>query len=51
MSILPKSSVLLCISCGQKDSIQRVFIKKCFLFTAGSACGIKGLKMGGQTFH
>jgi hypothetical protein len=28
MILLPKSSVLLCVSCGQKDSIQRLIIKK-----------------------
>jgi hypothetical protein len=26
---------------GQKDSMQRVFIKKCFLFTVGSVCRVK----------
>jgi hypothetical protein len=34
--VLPKNSVLLCVFRGQKDSMQRVFIKKCFLFTVGS---------------
>jgi hypothetical protein len=27
--------------CGQKDSMQRIFIKKCFLFTVGSVCRVK----------
>jgi hypothetical protein len=27
--------------CGQKDSMQRIFIKKCFLFMVGSAGRIK----------
>jgi hypothetical protein len=27
--------------CGQKDSMQRIFIKKCLLFTVGSVCRIK----------
>jgi hypothetical protein len=27
--------------CGQKDSMQRKFIKKCFLFTVGSVCRLK----------
>jgi hypothetical protein len=27
--------------CGQKDSMQRIVIKKCFLFTVGSFCRIK----------
>jgi hypothetical protein len=26
---------------GQKDSMQRIFIKKCFLFTVGSDCRVK----------
>jgi hypothetical protein len=24
--------------CGQKDSVQRIFINKCFLFTGGALC-------------
>jgi hypothetical protein len=27
--------------CGQNDSMQRIFIKKCFLFTVGSFCCVK----------
>jgi hypothetical protein len=27
--------------CGQKDSMQRIFITKCFLFTVGSVCRVK----------
>jgi hypothetical protein len=27
--------------CGRKDSTQRIFIKKCFLFTVGSVCRVK----------
>jgi hypothetical protein len=27
--------------CGQEDSVQRIFIKKCFLFTLGSVCCVK----------
>jgi hypothetical protein len=26
--------------CGQKDSLQRIFIQKCFLFTVGSVCRV-----------
>jgi hypothetical protein len=26
--------------CGQKDSMQRIFIKKCFLFMLGSVCHV-----------
>jgi hypothetical protein len=40
--VLPKSSVLLCVFCWQKDSMQRIFINKCFLFTVGSVCHVKG---------
>jgi hypothetical protein len=35
--VLPKNSVLLRVCfCGQKGSMQRIFIKKCFLFTTGN---------------
>jgi hypothetical protein len=27
--------------CGQKDSLQRIFIKKCFLFKVGSVCRVR----------
>jgi hypothetical protein len=36
--------------CGQKDSMQRIFIKKCFLFTVGSVCGVKRFHLGGKRF-
>jgi hypothetical protein len=32
--------------CGQKDSMQRIFIKKCFLFTVGSVCRVKRFHLG-----
>jgi hypothetical protein len=32
--------------CGQKDAIQRIFIKKCFLFTVGSVCRVKRFTTG-----
>jgi hypothetical protein len=32
--------------CGQKDSMQRMFIKKCFLFTVGSVCRVKRFTAG-----
>jgi hypothetical protein len=35
--------------CGQKDSVQRIFIKKCFLFTVGSVCHVKRFTAGWQT--
>jgi hypothetical protein len=34
----------------KKDSLQRIFIKKCFLFTAGSVCHIKWFSLGGKRF-
>jgi hypothetical protein len=49
--VLQKSSVLLCVSCWKKDSLQRTFIKKCFLFTAGSVCHVKRFTTGWQTFR
>jgi hypothetical protein len=38
---LPKSSVLLCVFWGQKDSMQRIFIKIRFLFMVGSVYRVK----------
>jgi hypothetical protein len=38
---LPKSSVLLCVLCRQNESMQGIFIKKCFLFSVGSVCHLK----------
>jgi hypothetical protein len=32
--------------CRQKDSKQRIFIKKCFLFTVGSVCRVKRSQLG-----
>jgi hypothetical protein len=46
--IVPKTSVLLCIFRGQKDSIQRISIMKCFLFMVGSVCRIKRLTTGSR---
>jgi hypothetical protein len=37
--------------CGQKDSMQRIFIKKCFLFTVGSVFHVKRFTTGWQTFR
>jgi hypothetical protein len=34
-----------------KDSIQRIFIKKCFLFAVGSVCRMKRFTAGWQTFR
>jgi hypothetical protein len=41
VSTLPKSNVLLCVFCAQKDPKQRIFINKCFLFTVESVCRVK----------
>jgi hypothetical protein len=37
--------------CGQKDSVEGIFIKKYFLFTVASVCCVKRFTAGGQTFH
>jgi hypothetical protein len=47
-STLTKSSVQLCFSCGKKDSIQRMVIKKYLLFTVGNACGVKRFTAGSR---
>jgi hypothetical protein len=39
--VIPKSSVLLCVFLGKNDPMQRIFIKKYFLFTVGSVCHVK----------
>jgi hypothetical protein len=39
--VLLKSSILLCVFCGQKDSMERIFIKKCFMFMVGSVYHVK----------
>jgi hypothetical protein len=36
--------------CGQKDSMQRIFLKKYFLFTVGSICRVKWFSLGGKPF-
>jgi hypothetical protein len=35
---------------GQNDSLQRIFIKKCFLFTVGSIYRVKQFSLGGTRF-
>jgi hypothetical protein len=30
--------------------MQRIFIKKCFLFTVGSVCRVKRFHLGGKRF-
>jgi hypothetical protein len=34
--------------CRQKDSMQRMFIKKCFLFTVGNVCLVRRLTTGSR---
>jgi hypothetical protein len=46
--VLTKSSVLLCVFRGQRDSVQRIFINKYFLYTAGSICGVKRFTTGSR---
>jgi hypothetical protein len=46
--VLPKSRVLLCVFNGQKDSMQSIFIKKCFLLTVGSVCRVKRFTAGSR---
>jgi hypothetical protein len=35
----------------QKDSLQRILINKCFLFTVGSVCRLKLFKIGWRICH
>jgi hypothetical protein len=37
--------------CGQNDSMKRIFIKKCFLFTVGSVCRVKRFTSRWQMFR
>jgi hypothetical protein len=46
-----KERLPLCAFCGQKDSMQRIFINKCFLFTMGSVCRVKRFISRWQTFR
>jgi hypothetical protein len=45
-----RSVVCVCVFffffCGQNDSVQRIFIKKDFLFTVGSVCSLKRFRTG-----
>jgi hypothetical protein len=36
--------------CGQKNSMQRIFIRKCFLFNMGGVCRVQRVTAGWQTF-
>jgi hypothetical protein len=43
-------SVVLFFFGGQEDSMRKIFMKKCFLFTVGSVCRVKRLITGWQRF-
>jgi hypothetical protein len=47
---ISEKQLLFCVFCGQKDSMQRIFIKKCFLFTVGSVRRVKRFTTGWQMF-
>jgi hypothetical protein len=49
-TIEEKHSVVL-FFCGQKDSVQRIFIKKCFQFTVGNVCHVKQFTVGLRNCH
>jgi hypothetical protein len=34
--------------CGQKDSMQKIFIMKCFLFSVGNVCRVKRFTTGSR---
>jgi hypothetical protein len=50
VTVRPNSRVLFCAFCGKKNSSQRIFIKKCFLFTAGSVCPVKRITTGSRNY-
>jgi hypothetical protein len=35
---------------GYEDLMERIFIKKCFLFMVGSVCSVKRFHLGGKRF-
>jgi hypothetical protein len=39
------------IFCGKTNSMQRMFTKKCFLFTVGSVCRVKRFTTGSRNFN
>jgi hypothetical protein len=43
-----RGAAFCCFFCGQKDSVQRISIKKCFLFTVGNVCRLKRFITGWQ---
>jgi hypothetical protein len=46
-----RRSVFVVRFCGQKDAMQRILIKKCFLFTVGSVFRVKLFTAGWQTYR
>jgi hypothetical protein len=49
LSVHHQRAALCCaLFCGKNDSMQRIFIKKCFLFTMGSVCCIKWFTTGSR---
>jgi hypothetical protein len=49
-SVLLKIKILLYGFCGQKDSVLRIFIKKCFMLMVRSVCHVKQFNLGGKRF-
>jgi hypothetical protein len=39
---------LLCVFCGQKESVHRIFIEKCFLVMVGSVYCVKQFTTGSR---
>jgi hypothetical protein len=46
-----RKAAFYCASfCGERDSMQRTFIRKCFLFTVGNVCRVKQFTTGSRNF-
>jgi hypothetical protein len=43
-----KEQCSIVLFCGQKDSLQRIFIKKCFRFMLGSVYRVKWFTAGSR---
>jgi hypothetical protein len=43
-----KTKFLCALFCGENNSMLRIFIKKCFLFTVGSVCPVKWFTTGSR---
>jgi hypothetical protein len=41
----------LCVFCLQKDSMQGIFIRRCFLLTLGSVCRVKLFRWWRRGWH